>query len=53
MDATGFHGRDAEIKELLGRLRAGERETYVIGRQARRSPHTSRRDVTDPRLSRG
>jgi CHAT domain len=30
-DAAGFHGRDAEINELLGRLRAGEREIYVIG----------------------
>jgi hypothetical protein len=30
-DAAGFHGRDAEIRELLGRLRAGEREIFVIG----------------------
>jgi hypothetical protein len=30
-DAKGFHGRDAEIDELIGRLRAGEREIYVIG----------------------
>jgi hypothetical protein len=30
-DARGFHGRDAEIDELIGRLRAGERELYVIG----------------------
>ena len=30
-DAGGFHGRDAEIDELIGRLRAGEREIYVIG----------------------
>ena len=30
-DAAHFHGRDAEIDELLGRLRAGEREIYVIG----------------------
>ncbi|HET7499920.1 MAG TPA: CHAT domain-containing protein [Kofleriaceae bacterium] len=30
-DAEGFHGRDAEIDELIGRMRAGEREIYVIG----------------------
>jgi hypothetical protein len=30
-DADRFHGRDAEIDELLGRLRAGEREFLVIG----------------------
>jgi WD40 repeat protein len=30
-DAQGFHGRDTEIDELIGRLRAGERELYVIG----------------------
>jgi hypothetical protein len=30
-DAAGFCGRDAEIDELIGRLRAGEREIYVIG----------------------
>jgi hypothetical protein len=30
-DATHFHGRGAEIDELLGRLRVGERELYVIG----------------------
>jgi WD40 repeat protein len=30
-DAAGFHGREAEIDELIGRLRAGEREIYVIG----------------------
>ncbi len=30
-DADNFHGRGAEIDELLGRLRAGEREIYVIG----------------------
>jgi WD40 repeat protein len=30
-DADHFHGRGAEIDELLGRLRAGERELYVIG----------------------
>jgi hypothetical protein len=30
-DADHFHGRGAEIDELLGRLRAGEREIYVIG----------------------
>jgi hypothetical protein len=29
--AARFHGRDAEIDELLGRLRAGERAIYVIG----------------------
>jgi len=30
-DAKSFHGRDAEIQDLLGRLRVGEREIYVIG----------------------
>jgi hypothetical protein len=30
-DAASFHGRDREIGELIGRLRAGEREIYVIG----------------------
>jgi hypothetical protein len=30
-DAEGFYGRDAEVDELIGRLRAGEREIYVIG----------------------
>jgi hypothetical protein len=30
-DAASFHGREAEIEELIGRLRAGEREIYVIG----------------------
>jgi WD40 repeat protein len=30
-DAAHFYGRDKEVKELLGRLRAGEREIYVIG----------------------
>jgi len=29
--AAYFHGREAEIAEMLGRLRAGEREIYVIG----------------------
>jgi tetratricopeptide (TPR) repeat protein len=30
-DDIGFYGRAPEINELLGRLRAGERELYVIG----------------------
>jgi serine phosphatase RsbU (regulator of sigma subunit) len=30
-DADRFHGRAREIAEILGRLRAGEREIYVIG----------------------
>ncbi len=30
-DTDHFHGRGAEIDELIGRLRAGEREIYVIG----------------------
>jgi len=29
--AAHFHGRDAEVKALLERLRVGERELYVIG----------------------
>jgi WD40 repeat protein len=30
-DASSFHGRDAEVADLIGRLRAGEREILVIG----------------------
>jgi hypothetical protein len=30
-DAGSFHGREAEITELIGRLRAGQREIFVIG----------------------
>jgi WD40 repeat protein len=30
-DSDHFYGRGVEIDELLGRLRAGEREIYVIG----------------------
>jgi WD40 repeat protein len=30
-DAAQFYGRDKEIAELLGRLRDGQRELYVIG----------------------
>lgn len=30
-EVAAFHGRRAEIEELLARLRAGERELYVIG----------------------
>ena len=30
-DAGSFHGRDTEIADLIGRLRAGEREIFVIG----------------------
>ncbi len=30
-EAERFHGRDAEISDLVGRLRAGEREIFVIG----------------------
>jgi hypothetical protein len=30
-EAAGFHGREAEIDELIGRLRAGEHEICVIG----------------------
>ncbi len=30
-DAANFYGRDAEINDLLARLRAGTREIYVIG----------------------
>ncbi|HEX3482301.1 MAG TPA: hypothetical protein VHT91_45105, partial [Kofleriaceae bacterium] len=33
-DAASFHGRDAEIQDLLGRLRAGEREITVTGNTA-------------------
>jgi WD40 repeat protein len=30
-DAARFHGRDKEVTELVGRLRDGQRELYVIG----------------------
>jgi hypothetical protein len=30
-DAASFHGRDTQIDDLIDRLRAGEREIYVIG----------------------
>lgn len=30
-NAGSFHGREAEIGELIGRLRAGQREIFVIG----------------------
>lgn len=30
-DADHFHGRYAELEDLLDRLRAGEREIYVTG----------------------
>jgi hypothetical protein len=30
-DAGRFHGREPEINELIGRLRAGQREIFVIG----------------------
>ena len=30
-DAASFCGRDSEVRELLGRLRDGQRELYVIG----------------------
>jgi WD40 repeat protein len=30
-DAARFHGRDEEVRDLLGRLRDGEPELYVIG----------------------
>jgi len=29
--AEHFHGRDAEIEDLIGQLRAGKREIYVVG----------------------
>ena len=30
-DAAMFFGRESEVDEILGRLRAGEREIYVVG----------------------
>ncbi len=33
-DAAHFYGRTAEVDELIGQLRAGEREIYVIGPSA-------------------
>ncbi|HEY0484424.1 MAG TPA: hypothetical protein VGD37_43185 [Kofleriaceae bacterium] len=30
-DAARFHGRDKEVADLLGRMRDGQRELYVIG----------------------
>jgi len=43
-DAARFHGRTQEIKELLGRLRDGQRELYVIG------PSGSGKAPADPRF---
>ncbi len=51
-DAGGFHGRDAEIEEVLGRLRAGEREIYVIGPSGSGKSSLVRAGVL-PRLARG
>jgi len=31
VDAARFHGRNKEVADLLGRLRDGQRELYVIG----------------------
>ncbi len=30
-EASRFHGRDKEVRDLMGRLRDGQRELYVIG----------------------
>ncbi|HEX7837192.1 MAG TPA: CHAT domain-containing protein, partial [Kofleriaceae bacterium] len=51
-DAQGFHGRDAEIDELIGRLRAGEREIYVIGPSGSGTSSLVAAGVL-PRLARG
>jgi hypothetical protein len=51
-DADYFHGRSAEVDELLGRLRAGEREIYVIGPSGSGKSSLVRAGVL-PRLARG
>jgi hypothetical protein len=51
-DAASFHGRDAEINELLSRLRTGEREIYVIGPSGSGKSSMVKAGVL-PRLSRG
>jgi len=44
-DAARFHGRTQEVKELLGRLRDGQRELYVIGHVTEEERQEQRRDV--------
>jgi CHAT domain len=51
-DADHFHGRDTEIGDLLGRLRAGEREIYVIGPSGSGKSSLVRAGIL-PRLARG
>jgi hypothetical protein len=51
-DADHFHGRDTEIDDLLGRLRAGEREIYVIGPSGSGKSSLVRAGLL-PRLARG
>ncbi len=50
--AAHFRGRDAEIEEVLGRLRAGERELYVIGPSGSGKSSLVHAGVL-PRLARG
>jgi hypothetical protein len=51
-DADSFHGRDSEIAELIGRLRAGEREIFVIGPSGSGKSSLMTAGVL-PRLARG
>lgn len=51
-DADHFHGRDKEIEDLLARLRAGEREIYVIGPSGSGKSSLVRAGIL-PRLARG
>ncbi|HWO25673.1 MAG TPA: hypothetical protein VNO30_43340 [Kofleriaceae bacterium] len=51
-EADHFHGRGTEIDELLGRLRAGEREIYVIGPSGSGKSSLVAAGVV-PRLARG
>jgi hypothetical protein len=51
-DAGSFHGRDTEIAELIGRLRVGDREIFVIGPSGSGKSSLMTAGVL-PRLARG
>ncbi len=51
-DAARFYGRDAEINEIVGRLRAGDRAIYVIGPSGSGKSSLVNAGVL-PRLARG
>jgi hypothetical protein len=51
-EAAHFYGRDAEVEDLLGRLRTGEREIYVVGPSGSGKSSLVEAGVL-PRLARG